>query len=114
MLTEDHGTDASATHTHTHTTKTDLPFDPDALRRKYQEERDKRLRADGNEQYVEIKGRFEHYLEDPYVEPITRDPLTDEVDVLVIGGGFGGLLASARLREAGVQDIRLIEKGGDF
>ena len=44
----------------------------------------------------------------------TREPLTDEVDVVVIGGGFGGLLAGARLREAGVDDIRIIEKGGDF
>ena len=34
--------------------------------------------------------------------------------MVVIGGGFGGLLAGARLREAGVSDIRIIEKGGDF
>ena len=39
---------------------------------------------------------------------------TDLVDVVVIGGGFGGLLAGARLRQAGVEDIRLIEKGGEF
>ena len=44
----------------------------------------------------------------------TRAPLNDEVEVIVIGGGFGGLLAAARLREAGVEDIRIIEKGGDF
>ena len=93
---------------------TDLEFDPDALRQKYKEERDKRIREDGNEQYVEIKGDFAHYLDDPYCEPIEREPLTDEVDVVIIGGGFGGLLAGARLREAGVQDIRIIEKGGDF
>jgi cyclohexanone monooxygenase len=92
----------------------DLPFDPDALRRKYEQERDKRLRAEGNEQYQEVVGEFARYLEDPYVEPITRDPLTDEVEVVVIGGGFGGLLAGARLREAGVTQIRMIEKGGDF
>ncbi len=90
-------------------------IDPAALRERYRAERDKRLRADGNEQYVEMKGRFAHYLEDPYVEPgFSRAPLTDEVEVAVIGGGFGGLLAGARLREAGVQDIRMIEKGGDF
>lgn len=93
----------------------DLGFDPNALREKYRAERDKRLRADANEQYREIKGDFAHYLDDPYVEPgFTREPLTDEVDVVVIGGGFGGLLAGARLREAGVQNIRMIEKGGDF
>jgi cyclohexanone monooxygenase len=93
----------------------ELGFDPQKLREKYRAERDKRLRADANEQYVEIAGRFAHYLDDPYVEPgFSRAPLTDEVDVAVIGGGFGGLLVGARLREAGVADIRIIEKGGDF
>ena len=93
----------------------DLGFDPDALREKYRRERDKRLRQDGNAQYQQIKGEFAHYLDDPYVEPgFTRAPLTDEVEVVVVGGGFGGLLAGARLREAGVKDIRIIEKGGDF
>ncbi|MGD8829717.1 MAG: NAD(P)/FAD-dependent oxidoreductase, partial [Pseudomonadales bacterium] len=93
----------------------DLGFDPDALRDKYREERDKRLRPDGNEQYVEVKGEFSHYIDDPYLEEsIEREPLFDEVEVAVIGGGFGGLLAGARLREAGVDSIRMIEKGGDF
>jgi cyclohexanone monooxygenase len=96
------------------TTESDLDFDPDELRRRYREERDKRLRDDGNQQYVEMAGEFARYLEDPYVAPIEREPLTDLVDVVVIGGGFGGLLAGARLREAGVEDIRVIEKGGDF
>lgn len=95
--------------------KDELGFDPDALKKKYLAERDKRLRSDGNEQYRNIEGKFAHYLDDPYVEPgFTRAPLSDEVEVVVIGGGFGGLLAGARLREAGVQDLRLIEKGGDF
>jgi cyclohexanone monooxygenase len=91
------------------------PEDVARVREKYRAERDKRVRADGNEQYRNIAGEFADYLEDPYVEPgFTRAPLTDEVEVVVIGGGFGGLLAGARLREAGVEDIRLIEKGGDF
>jgi cyclohexanone monooxygenase len=90
-------------------------FDADALRARYREERDKRLRDDGNAQYVEVKGRFAHYLDDPYVEPgFTRAPLTDPVEVVVIGGGFGGLLAGARLRQAGVEDIRMIDPAGDF
>src|SRR6201996_51009 len=92
-----------------------LDFDPDALREKYRAERDKRLRPDANDQYIEVKGDFRHYVDDPYVEPgFTRAPLTDQVDALVIGGGFGGLLAAARLREAGVDRIRILEKGGDF
>jgi len=92
----------------------DLGFDPIALRDKYRAERDRRIRADGSEQYVEIAGQFAHYLEDPYVQPIERAALSEDVEVVVVGGGFGGLLAGARLREAGVEDIRLIEKGGDF
>jgi len=92
-----------------------LAFDPEALRAKYRAERDKRLRAEGNDQYVEVAGEFAHFIEDPYVKPgFSRAPLHDDVEVVVIGGGFGGLLAGARLREAGVEDIRVIEKGGDF
>ena len=92
-----------------------LDFDPDQLREKYRQERDRRLRPDANGQYVEAKGDFRHYVDDPYVKPgFTRAPLNDAMDVIVIGGGFGGLLAAARLREAGVKDIRIIEKGGDF
>ena len=92
----------------------DLDFDPVALREKYRLEREKRLREDGNEQYIEVKNDFSRYLDDPYVAPIKRDPVSDEVDVLVIGGGFGGLLAGARLKEAGIKDVRIVEKGGDF
>ena len=46
--------------------------------------------------------------------PPAREPLRDRVEVLVVGGGFGGLLAGARLRQAGVESVRVIEKGGDF
>jgi cyclohexanone monooxygenase len=94
---------------------TDLGFDPDALREKYREERDKRIRPDGNDQYVEVKGEFAHFVDDPYVEPgFTREGLTDEVDVVLIGGGFRGLLTGARLRQRGVENLRIVEKGGDF
>jgi cyclohexanone monooxygenase len=90
-------------------------FDADALREKYRAERDKRLRPDGNQQYIEVKGDYAHFVDDPYVEPgFERAPLTDDVVVAVIGGGFGGLLAGARLREAGIDSIRMIEKAGDF
>ena len=95
------------------TTADDLGFDPAALRAKYNAERDKRVRADGNEQYVDIS-KFAHYLDDPYIAKIDRAPVTDEVEVVVIGGGFGGQLAAARLKEAGIDDVRIIEKGGDF
>ena len=87
----------------------------ETAKERYRVERDKRVREDGNDQYVEVVGKFEHYVDDPYIEAkIEREPLMDEVDVLVIGGGFGGLQMGARLREAGVKDLRIVEKGGDF
>lgn len=88
--------------------------DFEALRSKYDEEREKRLRDDGNDQYIEPVGEFAHYLDDPYVEVQPREPLTDEVTFAFIGGGFAGLVAGARLKEAGIDDVRIIEKAGDF
>ncbi|MUL45334.1 NAD(P)/FAD-dependent oxidoreductase [Mycobacterium sp. CBMA293] len=89
-------------------------FDPDALRQRYAQERARRLRSDGIGQYVEIAGRFAAFGEDPWAQPgFAREPLTDEVDVAIIGAGFGGLLTGARLRELGVADIRLIDKAAD-
>ena len=88
--------------------------DTEALRRKYREERDKRLRTDGNDQYIEMAGQFAAFLDDPYTVATPREALCDDTEVIVIGGGFGGLLAGARLRQSGFRDIRIIEKGGDF
>ena len=90
-------------------------FNPDDLEKKYRIERDKRLRQDGNEQYQEISGEFSYFAEDPYISTeLERDPLEDEVEVIIIGGGFGGMLAAVRLKEAGVDNFRIIEKGGNF
>ena len=87
--------------------------DTEALRRRYAEERDKRLRPDGNDQYLRLTGEFAHYLDDPYKPWAERAPRTDHRTVVCIGGGFAGLVTATRLREAGV-DVRIIEKGGDF
>ena len=76
--------------------KEKLGFDPAALRAKYRYERDKRLREAGNAQYQEVADEEAGYTDDPYTEWVKRDPLQDEVQVAIIGGGFGG-----RLREAG-------------
>jgi cation diffusion facilitator CzcD-associated flavoprotein CzcO len=89
------------------------PIDRKALRARYREERDKRLREDGNDQYIEPTGRFASFLDDPYVEKAERAPVFDDVTVAVIGGGFAGLVTGARLKEAGVDRIRIVEGGGD-
>ena len=95
--------------------KENLSFDPEILREKYLQERDKRVRADGNDQYVEVKGDFSYFVEDPYVtESISREPNTNTYHTIVIGGGFGGVLSGARLREQGINDFKIIENGGDF
>ena len=89
-------------------------IDKEALKRKYAEERDKRLRPDGNDQYLQLKGQLSHYLDDPYTPVVEREPKTDHVTVAFIGGGFAGLVTGARIKEAGVDDVRIIEKAGDF
>jgi cation diffusion facilitator CzcD-associated flavoprotein CzcO len=88
-------------------------IDAETLREKYRIEREKRLRADGINQFVEIKGQYAHYLDDPYVEVTPRAPLTDDVTVALIGAGLTGLVVGARLVQAGITDVRLIDKAGD-
>ncbi|WP_435273519.1 flavin-containing monooxygenase [Streptomyces parvulus] len=85
------------------------------LRRRYRLERERRVRPDGTRQYLSADVEFGFYDEDPYATRTgERDPLRDHVDVAVVGGGFGGILAGARLRQQGVERIRVVEKGGDF
>ncbi len=89
----------------------------DEIKRKFAEERDLRLgfRPDGRAQYTsELTGELAKYEVDPWVETvIEREPLNDTVECLIIGGGFSALLTAARLRERGVESIRLVERGGD-
>lgn len=93
----------------------DPGVDLEALREKYRAERERRIRPDGSAQYRGARGEFGYYAQDPYTDPdFTREPLRDEVEAVVVGGGFGGLIAAARLRQAGVESIRVIEDGGDF
>src|SRR6266508_2244372 len=89
-------------------------IDKERLRRKYLEERNKRLRPDGNDQYLRVAGQLAHYLDDPYTPRTERDPKIDHVTFAFIGGGFAGLATAARLSEAGIRAVRIIEKGGDF
>jgi cation diffusion facilitator CzcD-associated flavoprotein CzcO len=90
------------------------PIDKEALRHRYAEERAKRLRPDGNDQYLRLEGELVTYLDDPYTPVVEREPVRDHVTFAFIGGGFAGLVTGARLVEAGVDDVRIVEKGGDF
>ncbi|MEV7085441.1 NAD(P)/FAD-dependent oxidoreductase [Streptomyces sp. NPDC093085] len=86
-----------------------------ALRRRYHAERERRVRPDGAAQYRATDAEFGYYAADPYAgETAEREPLRDTVDVAVVGGGFGGILAGARLRQQGVRRVRIVEQGGDF
>ena len=92
-----------------------LGFDPQELHQKYNFERDRRLRPEGAAQYQDVDGDLDHYKDDPYItERIVRAPVQETIEVAILGGGFGGMLAAARLEEAGIRDFRVIERAGDF
>ncbi|MAD06286.1 MAG: monooxygenase [Gammaproteobacteria bacterium] len=89
----------------------------DQIKDKFREERNLRLgyRPPGTDQYTsELSGDLAKYAIDPYAKDVpSREPLNDEVEVLFIGGGFSALLTSARLRERGLESIRIVERGSD-
>lgn len=83
------------------------------IREKYAHERDRRIRPDGATQYRSALGEYGYYAKDPYTTRVEREPLHDRVDALIIGAGFGGLLAGAGLRDTGLSSIRLMDEAGD-
>ncbi|MFI5960313.1 flavin-containing monooxygenase [Cryptosporangium sp. NPDC051539] len=85
----------------------------DVLRSRYRSEREKRIRPDGNQQYVKPVGALAGFLDDPFSRPAERDPVTDHTTVTCIGGGFAGLITAAALKDAGVDDVRIVDKAGD-
>ena len=92
---------------------TAAPYDPEAVHAKYLAERDKRLvpgRADIRD--LRTDEHFARYRDDPFTPFIERGPVTDEVDVVIVGGGIAGILAGARLRQAGVERIRIVDQAG--
>jgi cyclohexanone monooxygenase len=69
---------------------------------------------EGAADYMSMEGEFSKYLEDVYSDPpVERDALADECEVLVVGGGFAGLLLWYKLQKAGFRDVRFCERGGD-
>lgn len=89
-------------------------FNREKLRDRYRVERDKRMRADLDAQFLDIEGDYAEFGDDPYVEAApAREPLHDEVDVVVIGAGISGVLAAAKLRAMGLTRVRLIDRAGD-
>src|SRR5262245_3901277 len=92
-----------------------IEIDVEALKKRYAEERAKRVRGDALGQYQELTGRFAGFDRDPHADPgFTRSALAEDCDVLIVGGGFAGLLSGGRLRERGVASLRIVEKGADF
>lgn len=92
-----------------------VEIDIPALRERYRRERERRLRVEGQAQYLRpARGAVGDPAVDPYraVEP--RPALSEEIDVAVLGGGFTGILAAVNLRKAGVTSFRNIEHAGDF
>ena len=90
-------------------------LDADALRRRYEEERARRMREQEVDQYVELSGDFAGYAVDPYaVTAAVRPPVSERVEVLIIGAGYGGELAAAHLIKNGIDDIRIVDRAGDF
>ncbi|MCB2083510.1 MAG: NAD(P)/FAD-dependent oxidoreductase [Sphingomonadaceae bacterium] len=92
---------------------------PDArseeLHRKYIEERNKRISPDREAQYIDAQGDYSDFAKDPYTPEVAeRDPVSEEVDVLVVGAGFGGMLTGMNLLKAGIDNFRILDMAGDF
>ena len=96
-------------------TRTPDAVDIPALREKYRHERDKRIRPDGQKQYFKPTGAVAaNYAVDPHTPLATRAPIAEDIDVIVLGAGWGGIMASYHLTQAGVTNFRNIDTAGDF
>lgn len=95
-------------------TRVNIEFDPDEIRQRYAEERDKRANPETVNQFQGLSDAFAAEDLDRYAQPLEREPVVEDVEVAMFGGGFGGLLAGAHLTQQGVTNFRIIEQAGDF
>jgi cation diffusion facilitator CzcD-associated flavoprotein CzcO len=96
-------------------TQTPVNVDIPSLREKYRVEREKRLRKDGQTQYFRPTGEVAaNYAADPHKPVTPRDPISEDIDVIVLGAGWGGIMAAYHLKQAGVTNFRNIDTAGDF
>jgi len=90
-------------------------IDIPALRKRYEQERNKRLRKDGQHQYAEPVGQFANaYESDPHMPVEPRASLSSEIDVVILGAGFCGLLTAIEIKKAGITNFRNIDWAGDW
>ncbi len=90
-------------------------IDIPAMREKYRQERDKRIRKEGNEQYIESRGEWASAYEvDPYTPVTPRAAIMGETDVVILGAGYCGMMVATQLKAAGLHDFYNIDHGGDF
>lgn len=96
-------------------TQTPEDIDIPALREKYRQEREKRLRREGQDQYLRTAGDFaDAYEVDPHTPVTPRAAISEELDVVVVGAGWSGLQAAYHLKKAGVHNFRTVDLAGDF
>ena len=86
----------------------------EALAAKYQQERAKRLRADGVAQFKPAQGTLSHFKDDIRAPSLNRKPINAETKVLIVGAGLAGLVTSVKLKNQGVEDFLIVDKGADF
>ena len=90
-------------------------IDIPALHAKYLQERDRRIKKEHNEQYIETSGKWaDIYENDPYTPVKPREPITGETDVVILGAGYCGMMVAAQLKKAGINDFYNVDHGGDF
>ena len=96
-------------------TQTPDEIDLPALRERYRQERERRLRSDTSNQYVRTKDEFaETYEVDPYTPVKQRAPISEDIDLAILGAGFTGILAGVHATKAGIKSFRNIDHAGDF